>query len=399
MPPIRQGDQGAAVAELRAILSAQEYLPAQCPLPESGLTVNGWTLPEGVFDAATGHAVRAFQQDRGLLVDGIVGPATYRALRESSYQLGARTLIYRAAAPMFGDDVATLQRRLQDLGFYNGMIDGHFGPTTHIELSAYQSESGLTPDGICGPATLRALNLMRPRATGGSPHKIREDELVRRSGPRLSGKRIVIDPGLGGADFGATLGTGPDGEPVTEEEVLWDLAARLEGRMGAAGMETYLSRSRGTNPSDSSRAYLSNSFGADILIALRMGHYRNGKASGVAAYHFGNTHGSVSTTGKSLAGFIQREIVARTGLTDCRYHARTWDLMRQSRMPTVQVDVGYATNPGDAAILMDPTMRDTIAEAIVVAVKRVYLLGQNDRPTGTYTFAELLALEAANQAI
>ena len=38
-------------------------------------------------------------------------------------------------------------------------------------------------------------------------------------------------------------------------------------------------------------------------------------------------------------------------------------------------------------------MRDTIAEAILVAVKRLYLLGENDRPTGTYTFAELLELE------
>ena len=37
--------------------------------------------------------------------------------------------------------------------------------------------------------------------------------------------------------------------------------------------------------------------------------------------------------------------------------------------------------------------RNVIAEAILVAVKRLYLLGQDDRPTGSYTFAELLAAE------
>ncbi len=43
------------------------------------------------FDRELDGAVRAFQQQRGLLVDGIVGPATYRSLKEASYKLGART--------------------------------------------------------------------------------------------------------------------------------------------------------------------------------------------------------------------------------------------------------------------------------------------------------------------
>ncbi len=62
-------------------------------------------------------------------------------------------------------------------------------------------------------------------------------------------------------------------------------------------------------------------------------------------------------------------------------------------MPAVQIDLGYLSNFGDSAILSDPHQRDTIAYAILVAVKRLYLLGKNDQPTGTYTFAELLAAE------
>jgi N-acetylmuramoyl-L-alanine amidase len=62
-------------------------------------------------------------------------------------------------------------------------------------------------------------------------------------------------------------------------------------------------------------------------------------------------------------------------------------------MPSVQVDVGYLTNPRDRALLVTPQTRDAIAEGILAAVKRLYLLGKNDRPTGTFTFAELLAHE------
>ena len=62
-------------------------------------------------------------------------------------------------------------------------------------------------------------------------------------------------------------------------------------------------------------------------------------------------------------------------------------------MPVVLIDVGYITNPDDATVLDDPHYRNVITEAILVAVKRLYLLGENDRPTGTYTFADLLAAE------
>jgi hypothetical protein len=66
-------------------------------------------------------------------------------------------------------------------------------------------------------------------------------------------------------------------------------------------------------------------------------------------------------------------------------------------MPSVQVDVGYITSPRDSALLASRDCRDAIAEGILAAVKRVYLLGKNDRPTGTFTFAELLAHEQSEQ--
>jgi N-acetylmuramoyl-L-alanine amidase len=46
------------------------------------------------------------------------------------------------------------------------------------------------------------------------------------------------------------------------------------------------------------------------------------------------------------------------------------------------VNIGYATNRRDAARLADPAFRDTIAEAIVVAIRRVYLPPELDQPTG-----------------
>lgn len=386
MSSLRRGDRGGAVTEIRAALSALGLIDN----PDSDLTT-GRHVALDMFDDDLDQAVRAFQQHRGLLVDGIVGGATYRALREASYRLGARTLNHQFGAPMYGDDVATLQARLQDLGFYTGLVDGHFGLQTHNALSSYQREYGLFPDGICGPETLRSLYFLGSRVTGGSPHAIHEEERVRRSGPRLSGKRVIIDPGRGGADHGMIMPS-PEG-PIAEADILWDLASRLEGRMTAIGMDTFISRPANHNLSDAERAATANTVGADLMISLRCTTQQSPAANGMASFYFGNSHGSVSTIGRNLADFIQREVVARTGLTDCRTHGRTWDLLRLTRMPTVQVDIGYLTNPRDRGLLVSTQTRDAIAEGILAAVKRLYLLGKNDRPTGTFTFAELLAHE------
>ncbi|MEO9330644.1 N-acetylmuramoyl-L-alanine amidase [Gordonia aurantiaca] len=376
MPLFRLGDHGSAVAEIRAILVGLGLLP------EGG---------KDIFDEECDRAIRAFQQQRGLIVDGIVGPATYRVLREASYRLGARVLSYQLSAPMVGDDVAQLQSRLQNLGYYTSLVDGIFGPNTHNAVCLYQSEYGLASDGICGPATLRSLERLGTRVTGGSPYAIRQEEEVRRSGPQLSGKRILIDPGSGGLH---PLSTGALAE--RESDLLWDLGARLEGRMAAAGMQTFLSHDGRGRPTDNERARVANLMDADLMISLRCAHYRNERANGVATFYFGNNQNSFSSIGRNLAGFIQREIVARTSLTDCRTHERTWDVLRLTRMPVALIDVGYITNPHDAAILGDSDWRNVIADAILVAVKRLYLLDQDDRPTGTYTFAELLAAENAS---
>ena len=383
---LRRGHRSRAVVEIRATLATLGFLEN----PDEHMTT-GQHVALDVFDDELDHAVRAFQQRRGLLVDGIVGEATYRALKEASYRLGARTLAHQFGAPMYGDDIATLQARLQDLGFYTALVDGYFGLQTHNALMSYQREYGLAPDGICGPETLRSLYFLGSRVTGGSLHAIREEELVRRSGPRLSGKRIIIDPGRGGSDHGLIV-SGPDG-PISEADMLWDLASRLEGRMTAIGMETYLSRPINRSPSDGERAATANVVGADLMISLRFERHPSPAANGVASFYFGSSHGSVSTIGRNLADFIQREVPARTGLLDCRAHGRTWDLLRLTRMPSVQVDVGYITSPRDSHLLSTRECRDAIAEGILAAVKRLYLLGKNDRPTGTFTCAELLAHE------
>ncbi|MGV0431178.1 N-acetylmuramoyl-L-alanine amidase [Corynebacterium sp. 20_84] len=389
--PYRVGDSSARVAEVRSTL-ARLGLVDDFEGDVGEWNRRRFSQSEMYFDEELCTTLKAFQQSRGILPSGEIDELTLRELRHASYTLGARALSYQPNQVLVGDDVGQLQKQLQELGFYSGRIDGHFGPDTHAALSNYQLNYGIQDDGVCGPETLHALSLLGRRITGGSTQAIREREVVRMAGPRLTGKRVVIDPSIDVENMARIKG--PYGE-ITEEEILWDLAARVEARMIAAGMETIMSRPHGDNPSAKSRADLANSFEADLLISLQLDRYQNEKANGVATFYFGSELGASSMTGEMLSGFIQREIVARTQLGNCYNHGRTWELLRMTQMPSVEVVLGYVTNPHDMSIITDPTQRDAIAEAIVVAVKRLYLLEQDNQPTGTFSFTELLRQERA----
>jgi len=64
-----------------------------------------------------------------------------------------------------GPDVRNLQRRLDELGYRPGPIDGIFGPRTEAAVRAFQRDSGLKVDGIVGPRTRANLEAPQCRAT------------------------------------------------------------------------------------------------------------------------------------------------------------------------------------------------------------------------------------------
>lgn len=364
MQPLRFGDSGSAVADVRRMLATL------------GLLDNTDERALETFDKPAEMAVRHFQQRRGISVDGVVGPETYAALTGAHWRLGDRVLAHEPGSPMTGDDVTALQEQLLQLGYDLGRADGIFGATTAEGTRAFQRDYGLVPDGICGPATLRALRQLGRRVVGGRPQLLREMVAVAASGPNLLGKRIVIDPGHGGDDPGTVGGDG-----VTEADLAWDLATRLEGRLSALGVRSSLTRGPTNGATEEQRAALANDIAADLVLSLHVDGFSSAKANGIATYFYGAGEAS-STIGERLADLVQRELVARTGLLDCRVHGKSWALLRLTRMPAVRIELGYLTSPIDRPRLVDPLFRDAVAEGLLVAVQRLYLPTADDPPTG-----------------
>jgi peptidoglycan hydrolase-like protein with peptidoglycan-binding domain len=168
------------------------------------VALRAWGLYAGPIDAvpgpATRAAVRAFQQQEGLRVDGIAGPQTRGALGP----LG-RPLLGRRALRLgvFGWDVSVLQFELTRVGLYPWPIDGYFGPETARALRQFQRRHGLVADGVAGPRTLARIR----RGVAPMRAAVPPQTLVVRPGDTLTAiaRRLGTTPGVLARENGMVL--------------------------------------------------------------------------------------------------------------------------------------------------------------------------------------------------
>lgn len=156
----------------------------QQELTQSGV----YTGPvNGRFGPLTQRAVRRFQRENGLRVDGIVGRQTWSALNRINNQniagsFNRQPFVITNQPPVIGSnqafatsnfnefnrflqrgdvgaDVGALQQRLSNLGLYNSAIDRKYGSRTETAVRQFQFNFGLPVTGVADSRTLMALGL------------------------------------------------------------------------------------------------------------------------------------------------------------------------------------------------------------------------------------------------
>ena len=278
------------------------------------------------FGSSTEAALRQFQSDRGLVVDGVCGPQSWSALVEAAYKLGDRLLYYRSPT-MRGDDVGDLQRRLSRLGFYAEWIDGIFGPATEKAVVQFQVNIGLPDDGVVGRRTLTALNRVARRTAGQrTVAEVRELERLRRQPGRVEGLRVVI------------------GDTCELPAVAQSIARRLRH----AGAEV-LSFS---NPNLSHQARTANIWQGEVYLGVALNTHNFGVS-------YFSTAGFESWGGRELARHCSRELTAILP-GPIQVSGMRLPILRETRMPAVWCRIG----PGAEVVTSSAQIAAGLAGAV-----------------------------------
>lgn len=163
--------------------------------------------------------------------------------------------------------------------------------------------------------------------------------------------KIYIDQGHNPVNPNA----GSEGNGLREQDIVYRIGQLLAERLRADGRfavrlsrptaSTQLGTSNAT--SLAARVNDANSRGADYFVSLHTNASDNSAVSGTETLAY-----SRDTRGYGLAQAIQKNVVAVTGLPDRGVKLRPGlYVLRKTRMPAVLAELGFITNPGDAALL------------------------------------------------
>lgn len=262
----------------------------------------------GIFGEGTASAVAAFQAERGLPVDGIVGPETWRAIVDAGYRLGDR-LLYHRVPMMRGDDVARLQALLNSLGFDTGKVDGVFGPDTLKGLLDFQHNRHLAEDGISGVIVSDELQLMEMATQKPGREAVRERQWLASLPASIAGQRIYLDP---------------ECRDLREGLEAWTAATEAFGALQLLGASPTISRSIDTEPPARLRAQRANRLDTDVVVGfLLVGNGEEG------VYYFHSEH-SRSEGGLEIA----TRLAERLGVLPL---GKTLPMLKETRSPAVIV--------------------------------------------------------------
>jgi N-acetylmuramoyl-L-alanine amidase len=294
---------------------------------------------DGFFGSRTLTAVKAFQQERGLLADGIVGANTWRELVEAGYALGDR-LLYLRVPPFRGDDVLALQVKLNLLGFNAGPERGIHDEAVEEALLEFQRNAGLPADGIVGESTLRKLDALRKAEAGREGKKIPERDAGFLAERTLAGQTIVIDPGHGGEELGWVSAAG-----FVEKEFTLAAAQRLGQLLEAQGCHVTLTRDGDQAVSLYDRCATANALHAAFFISLHLNHDKSAAAGGAVCYFFQRSH-YYSEHGQRAADAIGARLHELGGNVIGSF-GRNYALLREPHSIALIVEPFFISNPGE----------------------------------------------------
>ena len=150
---------------------------------------------------------------------------------------------------------------------------------------------------------------------------------------------------------------GAEGNGLREQDITYNIGVILADLLNSnPNYEARLSRNSPTEQIGTSNASSlaqrvreANEWGADIFLSLHTNAYTNPSASGTEAYAY-----RVDSDGFRLGEDVVEQLTLITGLQNRGTFARpSLYVLRRTQMPAALIEMGYITNPGDAALMSE----------------------------------------------
>jgi N-acetylmuramoyl-L-alanine amidase len=216
----------------------------------------------------------------------------------------------------------------------------------------------------------------------------------------LAVRRVVLDPGHGGASLGTRA---PQG--LIEKSLTLDIAERLRRLLEKDSFQVVMTREGDRDVSLERRGTLANQAGADIFVSIHLNWIENRRSSGVETYYLGPTDDPYLTRlaasenresgysmadmrhlldriyagvrqdkSRKLAETVQGALFHSLGkmnpeIQDRGVKAAPFIVLLTTEMPAILAEVSSLSNEEEARLLTKPLYRQYIAEALAQGIR------------------------------
>ena len=171
---------------------------------------------------------------------------------------------------------------------------------------------------------------------------------------------VVIDPGHGGS------APGTSGNGLVEKDINLDIALRLDKLFQAnSEVKAYFTRLEDVNPSFDDRTNMSNEVG-DMFISIHQNASGDGGGgpNGTEVFYLNPNTSDRGLTSKAMAEILQKTLLDQLNTLDRKIKTSNLIVLRNNKMPAVLCEIGFLSNPTEAARLGTPEFRQQVAQAI-----------------------------------
>lgn len=171
---------------------------------------------------------------------------------------------------------------------------------------------------------------------------------------------VVVDAGHGGIDRG-----GQPGQKNQEKIYTLAVSQKLAAKLRAAGFRVVMTRSDDTFVGLGARCAIANAQRDAIFVSVHFNAAPRVGATGVETYYY-------TAKSAALAAAVHRDVLRVMKTEDRHVRRRGFYVIRNTRIPSILIESGFLTNPGEFRRIASPSFQDELAGGIARAIIAKY---------------------------
>lgn len=177
----------------------------------------------------------------------------------------------------------------------------------------------------------------------------------------LMGKTILLNPGHGGRDPGAS------GYNKLEKDINLEVSLSLEKLLITLGANVIMTRTSDTYMSRNDRANMSNKLSPDIMFSIHHNALNNNDYFGTSTYYDtkNNASGNLS---KILARSIYNNVVQINNIYKDGVYDRNFEVLRKTNIPAALIEIGFMSNKWESQNMHLESFQNEVINKIALGI-------------------------------